>query len=181
MSKHPVLALIVCAAPPALRIGELIALLMDEGWTVCVTATPTAATWIDRDAVAQQTGFPVRVEWRLPGELEPHPAPDAVVVAPATFNVMNKWALGINDTPALGILNQALGAGLPVYAFPNIKAELAAHPAYETSLRQLDVAGASITHLGPELDWRFVASRVSAARQGGTATRRKLPCPCDGS
>jgi phosphopantothenoylcysteine synthetase/decarboxylase len=164
MSTYPVLALVVCAAPPALRIGELIDLLMVEGWTVCVTATPTAATWIDRDAVVQQTGYPVRVEWRLPGEPEPHPAADVTVVAPATFNVMNKWALGINDTLALGILNQALGAGLPVYAFPNVKAELAAHPAYEASLRQLAAAGVSVTHLAPDLDWRLVTSRTREAR-----------------
>ncbi|MFI7647015.1 flavoprotein [Micromonospora sp. NPDC049460] len=164
MSTYPVLALVVCAAPPALRIGELIELFKDDGWTVCVTATPTAATWIDRDAVAQQTGYPVRVEWRLPSEPEPHPAADVAVVAPATFNVINKWALGINDNRALGTLNQALGARLPVYAFPNVKAELAAHPAYEANLRQLDAAGVSITDLAPDLDWRLVTSRTSEAR-----------------
>jgi phosphopantothenoylcysteine decarboxylase len=36
----------------------------------------------------------------------------------ATFNVINNWAQGINDTLALGILNEALGADVPVYAFP---------------------------------------------------------------
>ena len=118
VSDKPVLALIVAAAPPALRIAELIDLLISGGWTVCVTATPTAATSIDREALARQTGYPVRVEWRQPGDPEPHPAADVVVVAPATFNLMNKWALGINDNVALGILNQALGAGLPILSMP---------------------------------------------------------------
>ncbi|MEH0843111.1 flavoprotein [Micromonospora sp. CPCC 205711] len=163
MSKGRVLALVVCAAPPALRIGELIEPLMDNGWTVCVTATPTAATWIDRDALAQQTGHPVRVEWRLPGEPEPDPEADVVVVAPATFNLINKWAIGINDTAALGILNQALGAGLPICAFPNVKVELARHPAYQANLRQLAAAGAVVTTLDPDPDWRFVVHHIEEA------------------
>ena len=30
--------------------------------------------------------------------------PDAVFVAPATYNTINKWAQGISDTYALGVL-----------------------------------------------------------------------------
>ncbi|WP_432899192.1 flavoprotein [Micromonospora matsumotoense] len=167
MSDKPVLALIVAAAPPALRIAELIDLLISDGWTVCVTATPTAATWIDREALARQTGYPVRVEWRQPGDPEPHPAADVVVVAPATFNVMNKWALGLNDNVALGILNQALGAGLPIYAFPNVKPELAAHPAYAASLQQLADAGTHITALTQDATW---SSSVTHIKNPGDAT-----------
>ncbi|MEV4827731.1 flavoprotein [Micromonospora sp. NPDC049257] len=167
MSDKPVLALIVAAAPPALRIAELIDLLISGGWTVCVTATPTAATWIDREALARQTGYPVRVEWRQPGDPEPHPAADVVVVAPATFNLMNKWALGLNDNVALGILNQALGAGLPIYAFPNVKPELAAHPAYAASLQKLADAGTHITALTQDATWSSSATHI---KKPGDAT-----------
>ncbi|GAB3954648.1 flavoprotein [Micromonospora vulcania] len=161
MSDRPVLALVVSAAPPVLRINELIDLLIADGWAVCVTATPTAATWIDRDALTRQTGYPVRVEWRRPGDPEPHPAADATVVVPATFNVINKWALGINDNVALGILNQALGSGLPVYAFPNVKAELAAHPAFEASLHQLATAGVAVNPLDSDISWHLIAKRIA--------------------
>jgi phosphopantothenoylcysteine decarboxylase len=160
MSQPRVLALVVCAAPPVLRIGELIDLLQEDGWTVCLTATPTAATWIDQDALAEQTGYPVRVEWRKPDEPEPHPPATAVAVAPATFNVINKWAQGINDTLALGILNEALGAGIPVYAFPNIKSALTAHPSYDRHLRLLRDAGVALAALGDELNWRTVADTL---------------------
>jgi len=34
-------------------------------------------------------------------------------VAPATFNTVNKWAAGISDTLALGILCEAYGMGIP--------------------------------------------------------------------
>lgn len=162
MTQRDVLALVVCAAPPVLRIGELIELLQEDGWTVCLTATPTAATWIDREALARQTGYPVRVEWRLPGDPEPHPPAAAVAVVPATFNVINKWAQGINDTLALGILNEALGAGIPVYAFPNVKAQLAAHPSYDRHLRLLREAGVTALPLAAKLDWRTVADQIQA-------------------
>ncbi|MFI7550383.1 flavoprotein [Micromonospora sediminimaris] len=163
MSQSRVLALVVCAAPPVLRIAELIDLLQEDGWTVCLTATPTAATWIDREALAAQTGYPVRVEWRKPGEPEPHPPATAVAVVPATFNVINKWAQGINDTLALGILNEALGAGIPVHAFPNVKEQLTAHPSYDRHLRSLQDAAVAVTPLPAELDWHTAVHRLRFA------------------
>lgn len=162
MTQRGVLALVACAAPPVLRIGELINLLQMDGWTVCLTATPTAATWIDREALARQTGCPVRVEWRKPGEPEPHPPADVVAVVPATFNVINKWALGINDTLALGILNESLGAGIPVYAFPHVKAQLAAHPSYNQHLQLLGDAGVIAAPMPVELHWQIITSRIIA-------------------
>ncbi|MFC4092661.1 flavoprotein [Micromonospora sp. GCM10011541] len=138
------LHLVVCAAPPALHIGELVDLLMTDGWTVCVIATPTAATWIDRDALADQTGYPVRAQWRLPGEPDLHPKADVVMVAPATFNTINKWALGISDCLALGILNEVIGSDLPVLAFPYAKHTLASHPAYGDHTQRLRAAGVEI-------------------------------------
>ncbi|WBB47429.1 flavoprotein [Verrucosispora sp. WMMA2044] len=127
MTEGPVLALVACAAPHVLRVGELIELLQQTaGPSASPPRRPPPPGSTDRH---WQTGFPVRVEWRTPGEPEPHPPATAVAVLPATFNVINKWAQGINDAPALGILNEALGAGIPVYAFPNVKEQLAAHPA----------------------------------------------------
>lgn len=41
------------------------------------------------------------------------PAPDALVVAPCTFNTANKLVAGISDTLALGLLNEAIGAEIP--------------------------------------------------------------------
>jgi phosphopantothenoylcysteine decarboxylase len=162
MNERGLLALVVCAAPPVLRIGELIGLLQEDGWTVCLTATPTAAAWIDQQALGQQTGYPVRVEWRMPGEPELHPPATAVAVAPATFNIINKWAQGINDTVALGILNEALGAGIPVYAFPNVKAQLATHPSYDQHLQVLREAGVIVTPMVAELTWRTVVDLLRA-------------------
>ncbi|MEK8107941.1 flavoprotein [Micromonospora sp. M12] len=105
------LYLVVCAAGPAEHIHELVDLLIADGWRVCMIVSPTAAPWLDRAALEDKTGYLVRVGWRMPGDPEPHPPADVVVAAPVTFNTVTKWALGINDTLALGVLNESLGAG----------------------------------------------------------------------
>ncbi|MEV0426486.1 flavoprotein [Micromonospora sp. NPDC050495] len=172
MTQRKVLALVVCAAPPVLRIGELIDLLLKDGWTVCVTATPTAARWVDRRELTRQTGHPVRAEWRMPGDPEPHPPPDVVAVLPATFNVMNKWALGINDTPALGILNEVLAADITVYAYPNVKAELAAHPAYAAHLGTLTAAGVKVHPLRADMTWEEIANEIASPTATNVSAER---------
>ncbi|WBB77256.1 flavoprotein [Micromonospora sp. WMMD882] len=146
MTSQPVLHLVVSAAGPAQHVDDLVRLLMADGWTVCLILTPTAATWLDRDALAARTGHPVRVEPRRPGDPEPHPEPDAVAVAPATFNVVNKWATGVNDSVALGQLNEAIGTGVPAHAFPRV-GDLGKHPAYAGHLRLLRDAGVLVTDL----------------------------------
>jgi hypothetical protein len=65
------------------------------------------------------------------------PPPDAVVVAPATFNTINKWAAGISDTLALGMLNEAIGMRLPVIAVPFPSVALARHPAFMRNMATL--------------------------------------------
>jgi len=146
---QPVLYLVVCAAPPTRAIHQLVELLQRDGWTVCVIATPTAASWLDTAALAEQTGQPVRYEYKHPDDPDVLPHADAIVIAPATFNTVNKWAAGISDTFALGILNEALGLRLPIVVAPHAKASLAAHPAFQDGLNRL--AGCGVTLLENEL------------------------------
>lgn len=144
-SADRVLYLVICAAPPVRKIGELIHLFQQCGWIVQVIATPTAVSWIDSDALTDQTGRSVRATPRDPDDPNSLPLADAIVVAPATFNTINKWAGGINDTFALGILNEALGARLPIVVSPYAKPSLAAHPAFGRSLATLRDAGVHLT------------------------------------
>lgn len=188
MTERPVLYLVVCAAPPALQVGELISLLMTDGWTVCVIATPTAATWIDRAGLAEQTGYPVRSEWRRPGEPDVLPKTDAVVVVPATFNTINKWALGISDNLALGILNEALGLRLPILASPFAKQALTAHPAYARSIELLRANGVGLfptqesqrAALADPFPWAKLAEVVERLRPGGNRRWPAFSLPPEG-
>jgi Flavoprotein len=87
--------------------------------------------------LADLTGHPVRSDYKQPDDPDVLPPPDALVIAPATFNTINKLAAGISDTLALGLLNEAVGTGLPVIAvlFPNQM--LARHPAFAASITAL--------------------------------------------
>ncbi|HEX6683763.1 MAG TPA: flavoprotein [Candidatus Limnocylindrales bacterium] len=137
--------LVVCGAPPARAIAELVKLLQDDGWEVCVIPTAAALAWLDSGAIERLTGHPVETHGRTPDEPKRLGEPALVIVAPATFNTINKWALGINDTPALGVLNEALGAGLPIVASPYAKLSLSAHPAFDRSLAELEGYGVRLT------------------------------------
>src|SRR5881227_643071 len=97
-TRSPILYLIVCAAPPVQQTQEVLPLLQAAGWDVCVIATPQASRWMNTEALAELTGHVVRTDYKLPWEADPLPKADAMLVMPATFNTINKWAQGIGDT-----------------------------------------------------------------------------------
>ena len=132
------------SAPPVLHLARLLRLLHDQDWDTYVTVSPTASSWIDVDGLTDVAGHPVRVEPRLPNDPDPLPPADAVIAAPLTFNSLNKWAAGISDTLALGLLNEALGLHIPVSAALSIKQPLRKHPAFAHNVEILESAGVSI-------------------------------------
>jgi hypothetical protein len=135
------LYVIGASAPPVRQLADACRLAIDGYWQPYVTLTPIAAEWVDLAELRTVTGQPVRVQPRRPGESDPFPAADAVLAAPLTFNTINKWASGINDTVALGLLNELLGSELPIVAAPCVKDALRAHPAYAANLQLLEAAG----------------------------------------
>ena len=139
-----VLYVIACAAPPAATVGQLVSLAQRRGWDVCVLTTPSARRFTDTGALERQTGHPVRSEYKNPGEPDVLPDPDAVIVAPATVNTINKWAAGICDTLALGILVEAIGKRLPIVALPSTNQAHAAHPAFTENIGKLRSWGVSV-------------------------------------
>jgi phosphopantothenoylcysteine synthetase/decarboxylase len=108
-----------------------------QGWDVCVIATPDGARFVDAALLAEQTGHPVRSQYKDPSAPDVLPPADAFAVAPATFNTINKWAQGISDTLALGLLNEAIGLGLPIVAAPWVNTALARHPVFQQSIALL--------------------------------------------
>lgn len=145
-----VLYVIACAAPPARDVHVLVEFAQAEGWDVCVIATPRARDFVDIDRVHTLTGHPVRSEYKKPEEPDILPPPDAIVVAPATFNTINKWAAGISDTLALGLLTEAIGKGLPLVALPFLNSAQARHPAFARSVDELRACGVLVL-FGPEV------------------------------
>ncbi len=134
---QPVLYVIACGGRPAGDLPSFTELAQSEGWDVSVIATPSAVKFLDPGKLADLTGHPVRSEYKRPEEPDVLPPADAFVVAPATFNTINKLAAGISDTLALGLLNEAIGAGLPVIAVPFPNQVLARHPVFTASVAAL--------------------------------------------
>ena len=132
-----VLYVVVSGGPPAGELAEFVGLAQRQGWDVCVIATPSGVKFLDVGGLAELTGHPVRSEYKRPDEPDVLPPADAFVIAPATFNTINKLALGISDTLALGLLNEGLGAGLPIVAVPWPNAALSRHPAFQRSAAAL--------------------------------------------
>ena len=141
-----VLYLVACGAPPARDVGTLATMAIGAGWDVCVVATPPALKFFDAPEMAELTGHPVRSEYKHPDEPDVLPPPQAMVVAPATFNTVNKWAAGHSDTLALGLLNEAVGLGIPMAAVPTPNAALARHPAFPASIRTLRECGVRVIY-----------------------------------
>jgi phosphopantothenoylcysteine decarboxylase len=137
----------VCAAPPAQQTQQIVPRLQKVGWNVCIIATPQASRWIDQSALEALTGHMVRTDYKLPGEADPLPKADAMLVMPTTFNTINKWAQGISDTLVTSILCEALGRGTPpIIAVPCLKMDLVRHPAFKKSIALLRECGIRVLH-----------------------------------
>ena len=145
-----VLYVIACGAPPTRHVGTLVTLAQGLGWDVCVLTTPMGRQFADVARLEHLTGHPVRSEYKDPGEPDVLPSPDAIVVAPITVNTLNKWAAGICDTLALGILVEAIGKRLPVVAMPFTNEAHAAHPAVGDSIAKLRSWGVKVL-FGPDV------------------------------
>lgn len=137
-----------CAAPPVLEIEKLIGMAQAEGWDTCLVLTPSAARWREADlpALADLTGHPIRSQYKMPKEPDVLPAADAMLVCPATSNTINKWALGISDTLALGLITEAIGKGLPLAALPYCNVRQTMHPAFDVSIAVLRSVGVQVLY-----------------------------------
>jgi phosphopantothenoylcysteine decarboxylase len=141
-----VLYVLVCGSPMARDVGTLVDLAQRDGWEVCVVTTPDGRKFVDVAALQAQTGHPVRTYYKAPGEPDVLPAADAMIVAPATVNTVNKWAAGITDTLVLGLLVEGYGYGVPTAVVPYTNRVMALHPALHESLAKLRDWGVHVVH-----------------------------------
>ncbi len=147
-TSRGVLYIISCASRPAQRVPDLVLAAQTAGWEVCVVVTPQGTKFVNIPLLEQLTRYPVRSEYKHPEEPDVLPRADAIIVFPATFNTLNKWALGISDTLALGLLCEYMGLKTPIVAVPCIltNSGLDSHPAFLRSLAQLKDYGVHIIY-----------------------------------
>jgi hypothetical protein len=92
-----VLYVIACGGRPAGDLPRFTERALTVGWDVCVIAIPSGMKFLDPGRLAAITGHPVRSDYQRPDEPDVLPPADAFVVAPATFNTINKLAAGVFD------------------------------------------------------------------------------------
>lgn len=165
------LYVVTCAAPPAQDLHLVAPHMRSLGWDLCIVPTPNAIPFLDLDALSAQTTLPIRSDYRRPDE-EKLPPANAMLIAPMTYNTVNKWAVGIADTFALGLLAETICGDIPVTAVPWAKSALTRHPAFERSIELLTACGASVVtdqpspslhpalHV-PEFPWQAALEAVS--------------------
>lgn len=143
-----VLYLVICGAGPADKIEAMIGLARQRGWDVRCIATPAAVRhFLDLDAIHLLTGHRPRTDHQRADQPRlPHA--DAVIVAPATYNTINKWALGIADNYVLTQLAELTGLDVPIAVLPFVNTAYTAHPAFATSIATLRRLGVTVLH-GP--------------------------------
>ena len=141
-----VLYVVACASPPVHYIADMITASQAREWNVCLVLTPSARLWLSGqiEGLSALTGYPVRDAYKLPGEPDALPPADAIAVTPASANTINKWAAGLGDNLALGLITEAIGKGVPLVAIPFVNVWQAAHPAFDQSVATLRAAGVTV-------------------------------------
>lgn len=140
---------IACAAGTASSVPDVVKVAQSIGWDVYVIPTPNAVSFLDLPLLEELTGHAVRSTYRKPDEPDDAMGrADALVVFPATFNTINKWALGICDTRALSVLCEYTGLKVPILAVPTFRTGggLDMHPAFPRSIEMLRSYGVHVLY-----------------------------------
>lgn len=143
-----VLYIIACGCSSASLVYDLVVEAQKRGWDTWVITTPDGRKFLNNPQIAQLTGHPVRSEYKQPDEPHLLPPAYAIVVFPATFNTINKWALGISDTLALGLLAEYTGLHKPIIAVPCVRTGggLDTNPAFSRSVDMLRGYGVNVIY-----------------------------------
>lgn len=143
-----VLYLFGSAAPPVFDIAKVIKDAQSRDFDVCLGLTPTAARWLEPQLgeLARLTGHPVRSEYKLPGEPDVWPKADVIAFAPATFNTINSWALGLTHDFVIGVVAEGIGKGIPIVAMPCVNSAYVQHRQFERSVAELLAMGVQLLY-----------------------------------
>lgn len=147
------LQIVVCGAGPVADVARLVSAAQEQSWTAAVIATPSAMEFIDVPAIEDLTGSPVRSSYRSShGVRRSLPAVDALVIAPATYNSINKIALGLADNYAMASVAELIGRRVPTVIVPFVNAALAARLPFRRAVASLRDEGIRVL-LGPQDGW----------------------------
>ena len=135
--------LIVTGASVARRAPEVLRALAPVTGRLLTLLTPGARRVISPRELALVPGHRI-VESYFDAAILPRPAPGVVVIAPCTFNTLNKLAAGITDNLALSIAAQAIGRRAPLIVAIAVNTPLWTHPRTQESAATLRKWGCTV-------------------------------------
>ena len=132
--------LVVTGTTTAPLAAEMVQALLELVPAVITLATPNAAQVVTPRDLAAIPGNRL-VESYFDAAILPRPPDGLVLVAPCSFNSLNKLAAGIADNLALSVTAEAIGRGTPVIVAPSLNAPLLRHPRAADSIATLRDVG----------------------------------------
>ena len=142
--RFSVAYLVISGTTTTSRAPELLRGLVDLGFeTVVALTTPNSARVLAPRDLATIDGVRL-VESYFDPAILPRPPRGVVLVAPCSFNSLNKLAGGIADNLALSVVAEAIGRRTPVIVAPSLNQPLLDHPRARDSLRTLAAWGVTI-------------------------------------
>jgi phosphopantothenoylcysteine synthetase/decarboxylase len=152
--------LIISGAATARRTPDLIARLVPVTSRLLTLLTPNATHVVSPRELALVSGHRI-IDSYFDEAVLPRPADGVVLVAPCSFNTLNKLAQGIADSLPLSIAAEAIGRGTPVIVAVSVNHPLWAHPRSATSVATLRSWG--VTVIDPVSDERGHLTMADAA------------------
>ena len=135
--------LIVTGTTTAPLARELVQGLLGIVRQVLTLATPNASRVIAPRDLSTIPGNQL-VESYFDAAILPRPPDGLVLVAPCSFNSLNKLATGVADNLALSLTAEAIGRGTPVVLALSVNPPLYRHPRTALSMATLREWGVSV-------------------------------------
>ncbi|MDQ3548047.1 MAG: hypothetical protein M3439_04425 [Chloroflexota bacterium] len=128
--------LIVSGSATARRVPKLIGALAPRVADLLTVLTPNAQRIVSPRELALVPGHRI-IESYFDAAILPRPPDGVLLVAPCSFNTLNKLAQGIADNLALSIAAEAIGRATPVIVAISVNGPLWAHPRAQQSVQDL--------------------------------------------
>ncbi len=139
--------LVVTGAGTARRAPEILSRLIELGPKVILLTTPNASRIVahrEFSLILQGKQGHQIVESYFDDAIMPRPPFGLVLVAPCSFDSLNKLALGIADNLALSVVAEAIGRATPVIIGVSVNVPLWKHPQAKKSVETLRNWGAEV-------------------------------------
>ena len=163
------------------KASALISAWVKEGNEVQVACTPSVSNFIGHATLEGFSGHPVLRDAFTPGQVMDHIHlarwADVIVAAPATANLINKFAAGIADDAVTSLWQASYGQGKPMFVVPAMNTRMWEYPATQASVRTLEGWGIQVlpTASGDLACGEFGAGRMLEPEEILALIHAKLP------